>query len=147
MRGTWQTTDSGGGGLVLIAVIVAAAVLGSGAASAAVSALEVIAIITGAVIALAILGVIAWLIYRARSAPARSDRPGARLTARPVSRIGSAAPPELSSGHKPAIGPPRHENHFRDIGPGREVHYHFHVSAAELAAIMRRYDGGDRPPR
>jgi len=65
MRGTWQTTDSGGGGLAL-AVIAAAVLIGSGAVSAAVSALVTILIITGSVIALAVPGVIAWLVHRAR---------------------------------------------------------------------------------
>jgi hypothetical protein len=124
--GTWQT--SGGGGGLLPAVIIAAVLIGSGAASAAVSALEVIAIITGAVIGLAVLGGIAWLVYRARSAPARSDRPGRPITARPVYQLPPDPRPELEESHKPAA-----------IGPGREVHYHFHVSAAELAAIVRNH--------
>ena len=67
MRGTWQTTGGGGGGGGLaLAVIAAAVLIGSGAVSAAVSALVTILIITGSVIALAVLGVIAWLVHRAR---------------------------------------------------------------------------------
>jgi len=127
MRGTWQTTG-GGGGRVLAVVIVAALAIGSGAASAAVSALEVIAIVLGAVIALAVLGGVAWLVYRARSAPAPSDRPARPLEARPVYQLPPDPRPELEESHKPAA-----------IGPGREVHYHFNVSAAELAAIMRHH--------
>jgi len=127
--GTWQTTGGSGpsGGLVLV-VIVAAVLIGSGAASAIASALEVIAIITGAVIGLAVLGGIAWLVYRARPAPAPSDRPGRPLEARPVYQLPPDPRPELEESHKPAA-----------IGPGREVPYHFHVSAAELAAIMRHH--------
>lgn len=130
MRGTWQTTDSGGGGLVLI-VIIAALAIGSGAASAAVSALVTIVIVIGCVIALAVLAGIGYLVYRARSEPRRSDRPGAPLEARPVHQLPPESRPQLEESHKPAIGPPR------------ETHLHFHVSAAELAAIMRRYDGED----
>ena len=75
--GTWQTTG-GGGGLVL-AVIAAAVLIGSGAASAAVSALVTVLIIVGAVIALAVLGVIAWLVHRARQD--RRDRQVYQLAA------------------------------------------------------------------
>lgn len=134
MKGTWQTTDSGGrGGLVLIAVIAAAALIGSGAASAAVSALvTIVAIVTGCVVGLAVLGGIAWLVYRARS-----DRSIVRLTRKTPTGASKKlltpeVRPQLEESHKPAA-----------IGPGREVHYHFNVSAAELAAIMRRYDGED----
>lgn len=117
-----------GGGLVL-AVIAAAVLIGSGAASAIASALVTLLIITGAVIVLAVAGVVALLVYRTRS-----ERPGRPLGVRPVYELPPEPRPELSSGHKPAA-----------IGPGREVHYHFHVSAAELAEIMRHHTGEDRP--
>ncbi len=112
----------GTGGLALAVVIIAALAIGSGAASAAVSALvTIVAIVTGCLVGLAVLGGIAWLVCRARS-----DRPGATIAARPVYQLPPESRPELEESHKPAA-----------IGPGREVHYHFHVSAAELAAIMR----------
>jgi len=139
-RGTWQgggtwQTSGGGGGLVLIVVIAAAAVLGSGAASAAVSALVTIAIITGAVIALAVLGGIAWLACRARSALAPSDRPGRPAAARPVYKLPPEVRPRLEESSKPAIEPPRNEQHL-----------HLHLNGADpevIAAIMRhiRNDG------
>ncbi len=129
--GTWQTSGGGGGGLVLV-VIGAALAVGSGAASAAASALvTIVAIVAGCVTGLAVLGGVAWLVHRARSGPARSDRPGQAINAPVVSPVGPAARRELSEPYKPAIG------------PARETHLHFHVSAAELAAIMRRYDGED----
>src|SRR5439155_794610 len=111
-RGTWQgggtwQTSGGGGGLVLVVVIIAALAIGSGAASAAVSALEVILIVLGAVIALAVLGGVAWLVYRTRSAPAPSDRPGRPLEARPVYKLPPDPRPELEESSKPAIEPPR----------------------------------------
>ena len=92
--GTWQT--SGGGGGLLLAVIAAAVLIGSGAASAAVSALEVIAIITGAVIALAVARPASrWFVYRARS-----DRPGRPIAAPPVYQL----PPNRGPGWRK---PPR----------------------------------------
>ena len=123
-----------GGGLILVVVIVAALAIGSGAASAAVSALVTIVIVTGCVIAVAVLGGIALLVYRARSAPRRSERPGPAIGARPAYQLPPESRPQLEESHKPAA-----------IGPGREVHYHFHVSAAELAAIMRHHTEEDQP--
>jgi len=130
MRGTWQTTGGSGGGLAL-AIIAAAVLIGSGAVSAAASALVTIAIIVGAVIALAVLGGIAWLVYRARSAPAPSDRPGRPVAAPAAHQLPPEVRPQLEESSKPAIGPPR------------ETHLHFHVSAAELAAIMQQHYGGE----
>jgi hypothetical protein len=122
MKGTWRT-DSGGGGLVL-AVIIVVIVAGSGSAvaSAITGLLVTVAIVFGSVIGLAVLGGIGWLVYRARQ-----DRPGAAIAARPASTLPSVQRPQLEVSDKPAIG------------PGREVHYHFHVSAEELAAILRHY--------
>jgi len=59
-----HTHGSGGSGaLVLIA---AAVLIGSGAASAAVSALVTILVVVGSVTGLGVLGGIAWLVHRAR---------------------------------------------------------------------------------
>ena len=127
MRGTWQTTDSGGGGLVLIAVIAAAVLIGSGAASAAVSALVTIVIVIGCVLGLAVLGAVACLVYRGRSGPRRSDRPGRPIAALPVYQLPPESRPRLEETSKPAIG------------PGREIHLHLNVTPDQLAAIMRHH--------
>ena len=82
MRGTWQTTGGGGGGGLVLAVIAAAVLIGSGAASAAISALVTVAIILGSVIGLAVLGGIGCLIWRVRQ-----ERPGAPIAVRQVSQI------------------------------------------------------------
>jgi len=125
MKGTWQSTSGSGGGLVLV-VVIAALAIGSGAVSAAVSALVTIVIVIACVVGLAFLAGIGYLIWRARS-----DRPGRPVAARPVYQLPPESRPRLEESSKPAIEPPR------------ETHLHFHVSAAELAAIMRRYDGED----
>ena len=120
--GTWKTTGGGSGGLVLIVIIAAAALLGSGAASAAASAIETIAIIIGCTIGLAVLGGIAWLVYRARS-----DRPGRPAAAPATYQLPPARPPALEESSNPAIEPPR------------EIHLHFHTAdPAEAAAIIRK---------
>jgi hypothetical protein len=125
MRGTWQTTGGNGGSgvLVLVLIVTAAAVLGSGAAAAIASALEVILIVAGVVIALAIAGGIGLLVYRARS-----TLPTAAITARPVSQLPPGRRPSLASDHKTALGP-----------PGNEVHLHLNVSPDQLAAIVEHY--------
>jgi hypothetical protein len=128
--GTWQTTGGGGGVLVLIA---AAILIGSGAVTAAVSALVTILIVLACAAGLAVLTGLGWLIWRARPAPARSDRPGPPIAARPVYQLPPGRAPQLEESHKPAIEPPR------------ETHLHFHVSAAELAAIMQHYTEEERP--
>ena len=122
MRGTWQTTGSSGSSGLVLAVIAAAVLIGSGAVSAIASALLTILIIVGVVIVLAVAGVVALLVYRTRS-----ERPGRPIAARPVYELPPDSRPQLEESHKPAIG------------PLRETHLHFHVSAAELAAIMQRY--------
>jgi hypothetical protein len=124
-------THGGGGFDGAWVVILAAVLIGTGVVSAALSAitrlLELAAIITGCAIGLAVLGGLGWLVYRARSGPRRSDRPG-RPIAPPLARqLPPAERPVLSADHKPAIEPPR------------ETHLHFHVSAAELAAILRHH--------
>jgi hypothetical protein len=136
MRGTWQGggtwQGSGGGGLVLVVVIAALAI---GAAPAAASALvTIVAIVTGCVIGLAVLGGAALLVYRARSEGRRRT-----IAAPAVSRIGSAPRPELSKTYK--AGAPEIGNGIADlraIEPPREIHIHFHVTdPAEAAAIIR----------
>jgi hypothetical protein len=142
---------------VLLVVIIAALVIGSGAASAAVSALvTIVLIVTGCVVAVAVLGSAAWLIWRARlraasagnvntasagnvtaasaSNATASDRPGRPIGAPAVYQLPPESRPQLEESHKPAA-----------IGPGREVHYHFHVSAAELAAIMQNHAERETP--
>jgi nitrate reductase NapE component len=127
MRGTWQTTDSGGsGGGLVLAVIVVVVLIGSGAAARAASAvaslLVTLAIVFGAVIAVAVLGGIGFLIWRARS-----ERPGRPIAAAVVRPLPPATRPGLEEPSKPAFS------------PAREVHLHLNVSADELAAIVRHY--------
>lgn len=100
MRGTWQTTDGGSSGGVIVAVIVALIVVGSGAASAMARALVTILIIIGSIIGLAVLGGIAWLIWRARQ-----DRPGRPIEARPVVQLPLNPRPQLEVSRKSANGP------------------------------------------
>lgn len=125
VKGTWQTTDHGGGGLVLVLIAVAV-VIGSGAASAAASAvaslLVTVAIVLGCIVGVAVLGVIAWLVYRARQ-----DRPGRPIEARPIAQLPPNPRPQLEGSDKPAIG------------PGRELHLHLNVTPDQLAAILRHY--------
>jgi hypothetical protein len=70
----------------------------------------------------------AWLVYRVRSGPARSDRPGQAITARPAVQLPPDPRPQLEGSHKPVA-----------IGAGREVHLHLNVTPGQLAAIMRHY--------
>ena len=120
MRGTWQTTGSRGSDVGL--AILAAVLIGSGALTTIVHAIEVILIVTGCTIALAVVGGIALLVYRARQNP-----PGRPIAAPPMSRLAPAERPQLEVSHKPAIG------------PAREVHLHLNVSPHQLAAIVRHY--------
>jgi hypothetical protein len=126
MRGTWQTTDGGGSGGLVLVVIVALVLIGSGAASAAASALAsllvTIAIVLGSVTVLAVLGVVAWLVWRPRQ-----DRPARLITARPLHQLAAQPRAELPAPASPAIE------------PGREVHLHLNVTPDQLAAIMRHY--------
>src|SRR5262245_57131569 len=125
MRGTWQTTGGGsGGGLAVAVVIVAALAIGSGAVSAAVSALVTIAIVVACLAIVAVLGGVALLVYRAKvergasgstfqrasleaAAPesklTRSDRPGRPVESRAVSSPPPEVRPQLEESHKPAI--------------------------------------------
>jgi uncharacterized membrane protein YccC len=122
MRGTWQTTGSGGSGGVVLVLVAAAVLIGSGVLTAVVHALEVILVVAGAVIGLAVAAGIGVLIWRVRS-----DRPGRPISARVVSLQPPGPRPQLSEPSKPAIE------------PAREVHLHLNVTPDELAAIVRHY--------
>jgi hypothetical protein len=130
VRGTWQTTDGGGGGLVLVLVLVliaaAAILIGSGAVSAAVSALVTILIIAAVVTGLAVLGGTALLVHRARQ-----GRPAPPIQARPSYWVRPAEPPGLGMSEPLAIE------------PGREIHLHLNVTPDQLAAILRHYSEGE----
>lgn len=117
--GTWQTSGGGGGGVAL-AVIAAVVLIGSGAASAITSLLVTVLIVISSIIGLAIVGGVAWLVYRARS-----DRPRRPIAARPVYRLPPEPRPRLEGSHKPAIE------------PGREIHLHLHgLTPDQIAAII-----------
>ena len=119
MKGTWQTTDSGGG-LVLAVIIAAAVLVGSGAASAIASALEVLVIVAGCTIMLAVLGGITWLIWRARQAS-----PGRPIAARPVYQL------------PPNRGPSCRHPTNRPSSRPRELHLHLHgLTPEQIAAIV-----------
>jgi hypothetical protein len=85
MKGTWQVTGygggGGGGGLVLL-VTGAAILLGSGAAAEVATALVEVVIALAVVVALAIVGLVALLVYRARQV-----RPHFTYRAEPVTGI------------------------------------------------------------
>jgi hypothetical protein len=117
--GTWKTTGGGGGGLVLV-VIVAALAIGSGAVSAAVSALVTVLIAAACITAAAVLTGIGVLIYRARQ-----DRPGRPIAAPGVYQLPPEPRPELPPSRRAAIG------------PGRELHIHLHgLTPDQIAAIV-----------
>lgn len=86
------------------------------------SALVTILIVLGALIGLAVLGGIGWLVYRTRQ-----DRPGRPIEARPVVQLSPDPSLRLEGSYKPAIS------------PAREVHLHLNVSLEQLAAIVRHY--------
>ena len=122
-----HTHGHGGDGLVL--AVIAAVVLiagGSGAAKAVDRALITVLVVAGAVIGVAIAGVVALLVYRARR-----DRPGRPIAAPVAYQLPPTAPQRLEVPDHPAIA------------PAREIHLHLSVSPDELAAIMRhvRKDG------
>lgn len=125
--GTWKTTSGGGGGLALV-VIVAVVLIGSGAASAAASAvaslLVTLAIVLGALIGLAVLGGIGFLVWRARQ-----DRPGRPIAARLMYPypVPPAVAPHLEGAGRPAVEAPRNE-----------LHLHFHgMTPADAAEAIR----------
>ena len=108
-----------GGGELVLAVIAAAVLIGSGALSALASALTTILIITGCTIGIAVLGGIAFLVYRARQ-----DRPGPPIAARPVYRLPPEPRPSLEAPSRPALE------------PGREIHLHLHgLTPDQIAAV------------
>jgi hypothetical protein len=125
-QGTGQTTGGGGGGGLAVAVVLVLLLLGSGAAARAghalMSAVVAALIALAVVLALAIVGGVALLVYRTRQ-----ERPGAPFSARLVSRVPPEPLPRLEEPYKPAVEPPR------------ELHLHFHgASPQDVAAIMRR---------
>lgn len=127
MNGTWQTTGSGGGSGVLI-VLAVLALLGSGAAAELAAAVIVALIATAVVVVLAVAGLAAFLVYRARH-PAMVS--AARIA--PVATWG-ARTEELPAAERPALDPPA----------ARELHLHFHgADPVDVAAILRRHDGED----
>jgi hypothetical protein len=65
MRGEWYTTTSGGSGGRLIAAVVLV-LLGSGAGARLSAALVAVLIALAVMLALAVVGGVAWLVYRAR---------------------------------------------------------------------------------
>ena len=101
VRGTWQTTGSGGGGLVLARHRRGGPDRLRRRLGGRQRARDVL-IIAGVVIVLAVAGVVALLVYRARQdRPGRPIRPGRCTSYPPKSR------PQLEESHKPAIGPAR----------------------------------------
>ena len=116
MRGTWQTTG-GGGGTAATAVVVLA-VLG-----AAVYVVPRLAWIAGITAACVVLSVVLAFTVVPRLARCSDERDAVTYAAQ--------RPAQLASKADRTAEP-------RAIEPPRETHLHFHVSAAELAAIMRR---------
>jgi hypothetical protein len=120
VKGTWQSSGTGPGPVV--AVIVVLILASSGVGSAIASAVVTLVIVLGCVVGVAVLGGIAWLVYRARRAPGIGTR---------GSDLGLHAGPEIRHSvadlRRPAIEPPR------------EVHLHFHgADPAEAAEVIRR---------
>ena len=119
--GTWQTTGGGGGALVLIAVAV---LIGSGAVSVVARALEVIAIVLGCTVAVAVAGCIGWVVWQLRQ-----DRQGGAIARPPVYQLPPKSVSALTDSRAPAIEPPR------------EVHLHFHgTDPADVAALIHRIE-------
>jgi hypothetical protein len=125
MQGTWKTTSGGsGGGLVLAVIVVAGVLIGSGAASAAVSAVVTILVIAGVLVGLVLVGGVGVLIYRARQVPESLSAP--RIPAPAAYQVAAEVRPQLGGARVPAIEPPR------------EIHYHLHgLTPDQLAAVMR----------
>jgi hypothetical protein len=108
-----------GGGLVL-AVIAAVVLAGSGAASAIASAVVTLVIIAAAVLTVAVLAAVGLLVWRTRQ-----DGPRRHIAARAIVQLPPGSRLQLSSAHRPAIG------------PGRELHIHLHgLTPEQLAAIV-----------
>lgn len=106
---------SGGGGIVL--VVVAALLAGHGGGLDAAAAAVVIAL--AVVVALAIGGLVAFLVYRARQ-----NRPGRPISGPAVYRIPPETRPHLEGSHKPALEAPAVRLHPEQL--------------AELAEMLRR---------
>ena len=132
MRGTWKTDDdSGGRGALVVGVIAAVILASSGAVSAAVSALvTAVLIITGCTIGLAILGVVALIVHRARQ-----DRPGRPIPPRAVYEVPREQPAVLKASRpRPAA-----------IESPRELHLNLHltITPEQLGRIIRNYTEGE----
>lgn len=123
MKGTWQTTDTGSGAPVALIIIIIAVLLGSGAAAAIATAVVVALIALAVVVVLAVAGLIAYLIWRARR----------DMTAAPLRRGIVPAPVmhQLPGPERPAID--------RTVPRELHQHYHFHgVDEDRVAQILRR---------
>jgi hypothetical protein len=115
-EGTWQTTGSGLRVRHVAGLVLALLLLGSGAAAIA-AAVLVMLIAVGAVVLLAVAGLAAWLVYRAR----RGNTTPRRVLVQPY------AVHQLGAPERPALEQPR------------ELHLHFHGTDPEGAAeILRR---------
>lgn len=131
MDGAHTHGPQGGGGLVLIAVIAALAI-GSGAVTAAISALEVIAVVIACLGAAAILGGIALLVYRARSDRRAQDGRSQVFTAQVVSSDRRPSPSALEASRALPSA----------IEPARHVHIHLEgADPAAIAALLRNLNG------
>ena len=117
MRGEWYTTTSGGSGGRLIAAVVLV-LLGSGAGARLSAALVAVLIALAVMLALAVVGGVAWLVYRARH-----ERPAVTYRAEPLTRN-----PGANTLQAPAIEPP----------VPREVHLHLHGATPEQIAEIAR---------
>jgi hypothetical protein len=113
---------SGGGGAVLLVVV---ALLAGGHGALVSPALAEAIIALAAVVTTAVIGGIAWLVYRTRQ-----NRPGEPLSARLVSRVPPDPLPRLENPYKPALEQPR------------ELHLHFHGADPEQIAEILRHPNG-----
>lgn len=125
--GTWQTTSSGSGGGLVLAVIAAAVLIGSGAVTAAISALAVIAITIAVVTGVAVTAGIAVVVWRLRRPP----RPGVPYSPLLVQQATRA---------------PLQPAQPRAVDPPRQLHLHLTVTPDQAAAIMRQHDLGEDWP-
>ena len=115
--GTWQTSGGGGGLVVVVLVLLLA---GSGAAAVIAAAVIELIIAVAVVVALAVAGLIALAVYRARHPQVRPH-----FIPQPVMH-------QLAEPERPAIEAP---------GP-RELHQHWHfhgVDEDRVAEILRRH--------
>ena len=96
--------------------------IGSGVSSAITGTLAAVLVVIACTIGLAVLGGIAWLVYRVRQ-----DHPGRPIAARPVYQLSPGRRPRLEAPQRPALEPPRNE-----------LHLHFHgMNPTEVAEAIR----------